>query len=99
MKFTVKLQGKTRELDAELCAYEPDLFIAYRATANKFRTGKKVWPGDVEIAVADIDRLVRLGWKLGANGEYCYRFTCGHLNRNESNITPIGWADEIALDR
>lgn len=98
--FEIKLHGKTKTLVFETEPWRPEAgrYIARNATANKFKTGKKVWGGDVEVMTVDIDRYVRVfRWTPSADQTYCYRFTCHHLNRNDSNIHPIGWADEIGI--
>lgn len=97
--FEIALMGKSRTLTFTHPSYrEEGIYVAANATANRFRTGTKVWGGDVEVQTLDVDRYIKVyHWTPSADSSYCYRFTCHHLNRNDSRISPIGWADEIGL--
>jgi hypothetical protein len=102
-QFTVSLFGQKRTLtfeemapeNSDLCAHLRGKWIARNQISARFRTGGKIWPADIEVSTVDVERLVgNCYWYKLLDGAYAYRTRVNHLNRNESNITCFGWADD-----
>ena len=101
--FPVTLFNETREVAASGYGFgenapllEPTRFSTKLIIALRYRTGKKLHLGSIEIETnpEEVERLTRKsGWKKG-NG-FAFRITSSrHYGNFRSGLFPVGWADK-----